>query len=153
MTAAQTRIAQTIELFYDENNPIGPRGSEYKRVVDKLDDEAKTSFVIIITIIKNNRNKGKKPPKNTFINHYNYYYHILLVQDEVFRTTVLEPFGRFCSYFPEVNEAIKRRQKKLLDYDTQRSKVRKLIDKPSEDPQKLPLVSIFFLKKNKTSIK
>ncbi|KAI9307511.1 BAR adaptor protein Hob3 [Cunninghamella echinulata] len=103
MTAAQTRIAQTIELFYDDSNPIGPRGHEYKRVVEKLDDEAKTSF------------------------------------DEAFRTTVLEPFGRFCSYFPEINEAVKRRQKKLLDYDTQRSKVRKLIDKPSEDPQKLPL--------------
>lgn len=37
-----------------------------------------------------------------------------------------------------MNEAIKRRQKKLLDYDSSRAKVRKLIDKPSEDPQRLP---------------
>lgn len=37
-----------------------------------------------------------------------------------------------------MNEAVKRRNKKLLDYDSQRSKVRKLIDKPVEDPQRLP---------------
>ncbi|KAL0143389.1 hypothetical protein V8B55DRAFT_1560762 [Mucor lusitanicus] len=51
---------------------------------------------------------------------------------------VMEPLARFVSYFPEVNEAVKRRNKKLLDYDAQRSKVRKLIDKPVEDPQRLP---------------
>ncbi|ORZ22022.1 BAR adaptor protein Hob3 [Absidia repens] len=102
MTSAQTRIAQTIELFHDDANPMGQSGADYKRVMEKLDEEAKTDL------------------------------------DTAFRTTVLEPFGRFCSYFPEINEAVKRRQKKLLDYDTQRSKVRKLIDKPSEDPQRLP---------------
>ncbi|KAI9488125.1 hypothetical protein BDB00DRAFT_792094 [Zychaea mexicana] len=59
--------------------------------------------------------------------------------DKEFRTTVLEPLTRLCSYFPAVNEAIKRRHKKALDYDNQRSKVRKLIDKPSDDPQKLPM--------------
>lgn len=57
---------------------------------------------------------------------------------------VIEPLARYVSYFPEVNEAIKRRNKKLLDYDAQRSKVRKLIDKPSEDPQRLPRVRLFF---------
>lgn len=51
---------------------------------------------------------------------------------------MIEPLARYVSYFPEVNEAIKRRNKKLLDYDAQRSKVRKLIDKPSEDPSRLP---------------
>lgn len=56
---------------------------------------------------------------------------------------MLEPLGRYCSYFPEVNEAIKRRQKKLLDYDSARSKVRKLVDRPSEDPQRLPRVSFY----------
>ncbi|KAF9915926.1 hypothetical protein BX616_005050 [Lobosporangium transversale] len=62
-------------------------------------------------------------------------------QDEVdatFRTTVLEPIGRYSAYFPEINEAIKRRNKKLLDYDSARSKVRKLVEKPSEDNTKLP---------------
>ncbi|KAL0089420.1 BAR adaptor protein Hob3 [Phycomyces blakesleeanus] len=103
MTTAQTRIAQTIGHFYDDSAPMGPAGHEYKRAVERLDEEARTEL------------------------------------DVAFRTTVLEPLTRFCSYFPEIHEAIKRRQKKLLDYDNQRSKVRKLIDKPSEDPQRLPL--------------
>ncbi|KAI9487481.1 MAG: hypothetical protein EXX96DRAFT_593596 [Benjaminiella poitrasii] len=58
--------------------------------------------------------------------------------DPAYRKAVLEPLARFLSYFPEINEAVKRRQKKLLDYDAQRAKVRKLIDKPVEDPQRLP---------------
>ncbi|CAG8456175.1 7097_t:CDS:2 [Ambispora gerdemannii] len=53
---------------------------------------------------------------------------------------ILEPLGRFCAYFPDINESIKRRNKKLLDYDAMRSKVRKLVDKPSDDPTKLPRV-------------
>ncbi|KAH9949585.1 BAR-domain-containing protein [Amylocystis lapponica] len=37
-----------------------------------------------------------------------------------------------------VNEHINKRNKKLLDYDSARSKMNKLIAKPSEDPTKLP---------------
>lgn len=60
------------------------------------------------------------------------------------------------AYFPVVNEHISKRNKKvrsiqlaqnlflihdrpqMIDYDAARSKLRKLIDKPSEDPTKLP---------------
>ncbi|KAI7856298.1 hypothetical protein BDC45DRAFT_479950 [Circinella umbellata] len=59
--------------------------------------------------------------------------------DKEFRETVLDPLTRLCSYFPIVEDAIKRRHKKALDYDNQRAKVRKLIDKPSEDPNRLPM--------------
>ncbi|KAI9271718.1 hypothetical protein BDA99DRAFT_500828 [Phascolomyces articulosus] len=59
--------------------------------------------------------------------------------DKEFRDTVLEPLTRLCSYFPAVEDAIKRRHKKALDYDNERAKVRKLIDKPSEDPNRLPM--------------
>jgi bridging integrator 3 len=65
-----------------------------------------------------------------------------------------------CAYFPVVNEHIAKRDKKvrlpsaiecaaieidrrrsqLLDYDAARSRLKKLIDKPSEDPTKLPRV-------------
>jgi hypothetical protein len=31
----------------------------------------------------------------------------------------------------------------MLDYDSARSKLRKIIDKPSEDPMKLPRVRLF----------
>ncbi|KAK9447697.1 uncharacterized protein V1518DRAFT_376023 [Limtongia smithiae] len=58
--------------------------------------------------------------------------------DGPYRATVLEPISRFCSYFPDINDAIKKRNHKLLDYDAMRAKERKLIDKPAEDTQKLP---------------
>jgi hypothetical protein len=61
---------------------------------------------------------------------------------------VLEPIGRLCSYFPEINNAISKRNKKALDYDSARSKVKKLLDKPSDDITKLPRVkhpTFFFL--------
>ena len=62
--------------------------------------------------------------------------------DKEYRETVLDPLTRLCSYFPGVEDAIKRRHKKALDYDNQRAKVRKLIDRPSEDPSRLPMVCI-----------
>ncbi|KAJ3300007.1 hypothetical protein HK104_005261 [Borealophlyctis nickersoniae] len=58
--------------------------------------------------------------------------------DTNFRITVLEPLGKLNAVFPEFNEVIRRRQKKMLDYDRLRSGVRKLVDKPSEDPSRLP---------------
>lgn len=58
--------------------------------------------------------------------------------DGPYRTTVLEPISRFCAYFPDVNECIKKRNHKLLDYDQLRAKVKKLVEKPDSDPNKLP---------------
>jgi len=58
--------------------------------------------------------------------------------DTNFRVTVLEPLGKLAAVFPEFNDTIKRRQKKLLDYDRLRSAVKKLVDKPSDDTAKLP---------------
>ncbi|KAG5733667.1 Protein hob3 [Termitomyces sp. T112] len=58
--------------------------------------------------------------------------------DVPYRTAISEPLGKMCAYFPVVNEHISKRNKKMLDYDSARSKLRKLIDKPSEDPTKLP---------------
>jgi bridging integrator 3 len=60
--------------------------------------------------------------------------------DGPYRTTVLEPISRFCAYFPDVNECIKKRNNKLLDYDQMRAKVKKLVEKPDNDPGKLPRV-------------
>jgi amphiphysin len=58
--------------------------------------------------------------------------------DAPYRTTILEPVGKMGAYFPVINEHIAKRNKKLLDYDAARSKLRKLTDKPTEDPTKLP---------------
>jgi hypothetical protein len=60
--------------------------------------------------------------------------------DGPYRATVLEPISRFCAYFPDINECIKKRNHKLLDYDQVRAKVKKLVEKPDKDPSKLPRV-------------
>ncbi|KAL8283125.1 hypothetical protein RQP46_005903 [Phenoliferia psychrophenolica] len=57
--------------------------------------------------------------------------------DAPYRATVLDPVGKLCSYWPEVNNAISKRNKKLLDFDSARTKVRKLTEKPADDPSKL----------------
>ncbi|KAI2788284.1 Protein hob3 [Penicillium oxalicum] len=58
--------------------------------------------------------------------------------DGPYRTTVLDPISRFCAYFPDVNECIKKRNHKLLDYDAMRAKVKRLVEKPDKDASKLP---------------
>lgn len=51
---------------------------------------------------------------------------------------MLEPISRFCAYFPDINECIKKRQHKLTDYDGLRARVKKLTEKPDKDVTKLP---------------
>jgi len=105
MTAAQTRLADTIEAFYgssDQTSDGAMAGHAYKRSVDDLDGSVSREL------------------------------------DQPYRTTVSEPLGKMNAYFPIVNEHISKRNKKMIDYDAARSKLRKLIDKPSEDPTKLP---------------
>lgn len=58
--------------------------------------------------------------------------------DQAFRATVLEPAGKMVSYFPAINSLIEKRNKKLLDYDSARSRLRKLEGKPDNDPTRLP---------------
>lgn len=65
--------------------------------------------------------------------------------DEKYRETVIDPLGKFSGYFNQVNDIIKRRQKKLLDYDSANSKAKKLIDNPSKDVDKLPKVSQLYI--------
>lgn len=55
-----------------------------------------------------------------------------------FKETVLNPVARFNAYFSEIDEAIKRRTHKRLDYDHLRAKVRKLAERPLEDSTRLP---------------
>ncbi|EPZ32344.1 Arfaptin/BAR adaptor protein Hob3-like protein [Rozella allomycis CSF55] len=58
--------------------------------------------------------------------------------DQIYRFTVLDPITIYLEYFPQINDLIKKRNHKLLDYDAARSKVRKLVDKPADDASKLP---------------
>jgi hypothetical protein len=63
---------------------------------------------------------------------------LIILQADLESTTVLEPISRFCAYFPDINECIKKRNNKLLDYDAMRAKVKKLVEKPDKDVTKLP---------------
>ena len=63
--------------------------------------------------------------------------------DADYRLCVLDLLGRFAALFPEYNETIKKRSKKLLDYDGLRGNVKKLADKPANDSSKLPKVFSF----------
>jgi hypothetical protein len=63
--------------------------------------------------------------------------------EQPYYQTVINPVARFNSYFVEVNEAIKKRAHKQLDYDALKSKVSKLLDHPpspaaysEDDPHK-----------------
>lgn len=58
--------------------------------------------------------------------------------DGPFRETILDPVTKFCNYFKEIDEAIKKRTHKKTDYDQCKAKVRRLIDKPAKDAAKLP---------------
>ncbi|ODV90405.1 hypothetical protein CANCADRAFT_106303 [Tortispora caseinolytica NRRL Y-17796] len=58
--------------------------------------------------------------------------------DGPYRTTVLDPISRFCAYFPDINDAIKKRSHKMMDYDAARAKVKRAIEKPSDDVTKVP---------------
>jgi len=50
----------------------------------------------------------------------------------------LEPLGRYLEEFRKFKVKIDERNKRLLDYDAQRTKTEKLKEKPSDDPTRLP---------------
>ncbi|KAI9887674.1 MAG: BAR adaptor protein Hob3 [Watsoniomyces obsoletus] len=102
MTAAQMRLAETIDAFYGDAGTKDGVSRSYKKAVEDLDAET------------------------------------IKALDGPFRTTVLEPISRFCGYFADVNECIKKRNNKQLDYDNLRAKVKKLVEKPDKDATKLP---------------
>jgi len=105
MTAAQARLADTIEGFYgsaDKASEGAMACHAYKRSVDEFDGLVGREL------------------------------------EQPYRTAISEPLGKMNAYFPIVNEHISKRNKKMIDYDAARSKLRKLVDKPSEDPAKLP---------------
>lgn len=58
--------------------------------------------------------------------------------DGPFRETVLTPISTFAQYFSEIDDAIKKRAHKKVDYEGAKAKVRRLVDKPAKDASKLP---------------
>ncbi|WVQ69828.1 hypothetical protein V866_008081 [Kwoniella sp. B9012] len=104
MASAQSRIAETISLFYshDRSSDGAMAGHAYKAAVDEMDGVVGREL------------------------------------DAPYRATVLEPIGKLNSYYPTINAAITKRDHKMMDYDAARAKVKKLVEKPSDDTTKLP---------------
>ncbi|KAF9229958.1 BAR-domain-containing protein [Melanogaster broomeanus] len=123
MTGAQARLSDTITTFYgasDRTSEGAMAGHAFKSAIEDLDGSVQREL------------------------------------DAPYRTCIQEPLGKINAYFPVINEHyIETEQEgvassarprssltsvvlKLLDYDAARSKLRKVVDKPSEDPTKLP---------------
>ncbi|KAM5453618.1 BAR adaptor protein Hob3 [Microsporum audouinii] len=124
MTASQMRIAETIDAFYGDAGAKDGVSRSYKQAVEDLDAE---------TIKALDGPYRLADPQPTLLNVA-----IKSIDIVCIRTTVLDPISRFCAYFPDINECIKKRNHKLLDYDSMRAKVKKLVEKPDKDASKLP---------------
>jgi len=77
MTAAQARLAETIDSFYQDNSDAAMSAHSYHNAVGELDSKTAREL------------------------------------DAPFRATVLEPIGRLCSYWPEINKTIEKRNHKV----------------------------------------
>ncbi|CAD6571659.1 MAG: hypothetical protein TREMPRED_000341 [Tremellales sp. Tagirdzhanova-0007] len=133
MASSQTRIAETVGLFYstDSSSDGAMTGHAYKAAVDEMDIGVARDL------------------------------------DAPYRATVLEPIGKLNNYYSTINSAIDKRNHKvgcrpnlytptmnlyrrfgvkpgltilyqMLDYDSSRAKVKKLVEKPADDTTKLP---------------
>lgn len=107
LTSAQVNVSEVLSSFY------GDQGEEQKQEKD---------------VAKNK--------------HLSQEYHLMMkkLNDETlgeleapYNQTVLNPVAKFNSYFIDINDAIKKRNHKKLDYDAMKSKVRKLMEKPTTD--------------------
>ncbi|KAM0721060.1 hypothetical protein Q7P37_003346 [Cladosporium fusiforme] len=160
MTASQMRIAETIDAFYGDSGATDGVSRSYKQAVEDLDAETVKALdgpyrcvpsdlrgfawdvdkgvenSQELRIIEWEMNRGVQESFAGVMRGDMDAYGELM--DFIYRTTVLEPINRFCAYFPDINECIKKRQHKMLDYDSMRAKVKRLTEKPDKDPAKLP---------------
>lgn len=107
LTNAQVNVADVLRTFYGEPDIIKQRESEGAEANNFSQEYYKTLKEMNDTSLSN-----LEGPYNQLI---------------------LNPIGRFNSYFIEVNEAIKKRHNKKLDYELMKNKVQKLIEKADKE--------------------
>lgn len=115
-----------------------------KGYLDSL--RAVTASQVTIAEIVSNLYEEAKQGGSIYSNVGNFYLQSVRELDEEtvkqvdgpFRETILDPITKFAGYFNEIDEAIKKRAHKKIDYDQCKAKVRRLIDKPAKDAGKLP---------------
>lgn len=142
LTNSQINIAESLNSFYGTNNDrsnVSRTGSVSTRnKIPSIHEEEE----------KEEEEEEKEGDNNTITtktitSSYNnliqeYYSTIKQLNDSCitnlenpYNQTVLNPIARFNSYYIEINEIIKKRHNKLLDYDAMKNKLRKLIDNPT----------------------
>src|SRR5689334_22788783 len=58
----------------------------------------------------------------------------------MYRASILDHVAKWMQGVESINEAIKKRANRLLDYDAKKSKVKRLIERPASDAATLPKV-------------
>ena len=136
LTNSQINIAESLNSFYGTNND--KRSSNVSRTGSvNTGDKIQT-----IHEEEEEENDNTITTTNTTSNYNNliqeYYATIKQLNDSCianlenpYNQTVLNPIARFNSYYIEINEIIKKRHNKLLDYDAMKNKLRKLIENPT----------------------
>lgn len=137
LTNSQINIAESLNSFYGTNND--KRSSNVSRTGSvNTGDKIQT----IHEEEENDNSTTTITTTNTTSNYNNliqeYYATIKQLNDSCianlenpYNQTVLNPIARFNSYYIEINEIIKKRHNKLLDYDAMKNKLRKLIENPT----------------------
>lgn len=137
LTNSQINIAESLNSFYGTNND--KRSSNISRTGSvNTGDKIQT----IHEEEENDNTTTTITTTNTTSNYNNliqeYYATIKQLNDSCianlenpYNQTVLNPIARFNSYYIEINEIIKKRHNKLLDYDAMKNKLRKLIENPT----------------------
>lgn len=139
MTASQMRIAETIDTFYGEAGTRDGVSRSYKQAVEELDAETIKAL--------------DGPYRTTVVEPISRFCAYFPDINECMISFPSLPTPHHPSHdipqsmqnlprhsSPRIMIGIKKRNHKLLDYDQMRAKVKKLVEKPDNDPGKLPRV-------------
>lgn len=141
LTNSQINIAESLNSFYGTNND--KRSSNVSRTGSvNTGDKIQTIHEEEKEEEENDNTTTTTTTTNTTSNYNNliqeYYATIKQLNhscianlENPYNQTVLNPIARFNSYYIEINEIIKKRHNKLLDYDAMKNKLRKLIENPT----------------------
>jgi amphiphysin len=110
LTNSQINIAESLSSFYGNGPSTDSRDKDGKGVKDIKSKELVQEYYATVKQLNDSSIKNLENPYNQ---------------------TVLNPIARFNSYYSEINEVIKKRNNKLLDYDSMKNKVKKLIEHPA----------------------
>lgn len=105
LTNAQVNVAEVLKSFYGQEDLVAARENDGKQA-----NNFSAEYYKVIKQLNDDTLSRLEAPYNQ---------------------VVLNPLGRFNSYFIEINEAIKKRHHKQLDYDALKSKLQKMIEKPN----------------------